>query len=237
MMALILAGGQGKRLRKISGDLPKPMVPIGDRPFLEYLILFLKQHGIKKIILSVGFKASAIRSCFGNGKEFGVHLLYSLEKEPLGTGGAIKKASGLIKEYPVIVLNGDSIFELDLLKFLSFHRDRGAQASIALTQNKQTGRFGTVSLDRKKRILSFTEKKPGKKKLINAGIYLLSKDVITKIPKGKVSLEKQVFPHLEREKFFGYPQEGFFADIGTPESYAQINQKPERLLRCAKLIT
>jgi NDP-sugar pyrophosphorylase family protein len=232
MQALILAGGAGTRLRSVLGEnLNKPMAPVAQKPFLEYLVMSLHKQGIDDIILCVGYKAALIESYFGCGDRWGVHLTYSRETELLGTGGALKLAEDLLHGDEFIMLNGDSFFGVDLSDLARFHREVGADATLALAYVSNAQRFGAVRLDDERRIIGFTEKDnevhPG---LINGGIYVLARDVLRLIPPGRFcSLEREVFPLLMARKLYGRPYQGFFIDIGVPADYERLQADPSPL--------
>jgi D-glycero-alpha-D-manno-heptose 1-phosphate guanylyltransferase len=232
MQALILAGGEGTRLRSVLGEnLNKPMAPIAQKPFLEYLVMRLHKQGIDDIILCVGYKAALIESYFGRGDQWGVQLKYSHETELLGTGGAVKLAEDLLHGNEFMVLNGDSYFDIDLSDLAHFHHKVGADATLALAQVSNAQRFGAVRLNDEHRIIGFTEKddevRPG---LINGGVYALARDVLRLIPTGQLcSLERDVFPLLTARKLYGRPYEGFFIDIGVPADYERLQADPSPL--------
>lgn len=236
MQALILAGGAGTRLRSVLGDnLNKPMAPIDGKPFLEYLIMRLKQQRIEDIILCVGYKADLIQSYFASGERWGVRLTYSHETDFLGTGGAIKLAQDLVRADEFVVFNGDSYFDVDLHALADFHhRAPGASATLALAQVDNAERYGAVRLDdTTQRIVGFTEKGAGTAHAgrINGGVYLLTRQVFELMPRGQVcSLERDVFPALVRMgALYGQPFPGFFIDIGVPADYARLQADPSPL--------
>ncbi|MGH2505219.1 MAG: nucleotidyltransferase family protein [Ktedonobacterales bacterium] len=234
MQALILAGGAGTRLRSVLGDnLNKPMAPIAGKPFLDYLIARLQRQGIDDIILCVGYKADLIQSYFGDGARWGVHLSYSRETDFLGTGGALKLAQDLIYDDLFYVLNGDSFFDVDLDALARFHRNAGAQATLALARVENAARYGAVRLDEETgRIVEFAEKdETPRAGLINGGVYLLTRAALDQTPAGQVcSLEREVFPALlAAGALYGQPFPGFFIDIGVPADYARLQADPSPL--------
>lgn len=221
MQVVILAGGMGTRLRSVVSDRPKPMALINDKPFLEYLIRYLKNNGFKDIILSVGYKANMIQDYFQDGKWLGVNIKYSLEEEPLGTGGAIKLAQKMIHTDNFMVVNGDTFLKIPFNKFIKQHDNLSAIVSMALYYHNDTGRYGTVLMNEYNKIVSFVEKGdntgPG---LINGGVYLLNKDKISVyFNEDSFSLEKDIFPLLIEQAFVGMPFDSYFIDIGIPEDY------------------
>ena len=227
----ILAGGFGTRLRRVLSDRPKPMALVADRPFLEYLILQLRQYGLTDIVLCIGYQGEQVQHYFSDGRRLGVHITYSHESEPLDTGGAIKLAESRIQEQNVLVMNGDSFFDVDLHRLIDYHTARGALATIALAEVKDIARYGAVAIDNAGGIKCFAEKESGSQlKQINGGIYLLRKDVFDAIPEGRVSLEKKVFPTLIGKGFYGMPNPGFFIDIGVPNDYQWLQEHAQILL-------
>ncbi len=144
--AVVLAGGLGTRLRSIAGDRPKPMVPVGDRPFLDYLIEYLRAQGVSDVILSVSYRAEVVERHFGSGAAHGVRIRYSKEPKPAGTAGALRYAAAIVQEATWLVMNGDSFVFVDLEAMLEFHKDVGAQATLALAQVPDSSRFGRVHL-------------------------------------------------------------------------------------------
>lgn len=172
MKALVLAGGLGTRLRELINDRPKPMAPIAGRPFLEYLIIQLKRYELNDIVLCIGYLGEYIKGYFGHGSRWGVHISYSQENEPLGTGGAIKLAEELVQEKNFLVMNGDSFLDIDLNSLIDYHLKKKALATIALVEVEAPSRYGAVEINEKGEIESFTEKgHSSRSKLINGGIY------------------------------------------------------------------
>lgn len=230
--ALILAGGAGTRLRPLLPELNKPMAPISGRPFLEYLFLQLKKHGVEDITLCVGYKADLIESHFGTGERWGLRLSYSHETDFLGTGGALKRAEALIHADTFFVMNGDSLLDVDLRALWRYHRDRHALATLALATVADTQRYGAVSLDQSGRVVRFIEKGGAHAAgLINGGVYVFARQVLDGIPGGQpVSLERDVLPALIEQGLYGLPSTGYFVDIGVPADYLALESNPSRLL-------
>jgi len=245
MKAIILAGGFGTRLKEITGeDIPKPMVLMAGKPFLEHLINFLKENGITEIILAVHHMADKIKSYFGTGSRWGINLTYSEENIPLGTAGAIKNAEKYIND-TFLVLNGDSYPQINIKEFLEFHRTKKSRFTIALIESKNHQHFGSVILKEGK-INEFLEKEQvleDTNHLVNTGIYLFEPIIFDYIQTNKsISLEKEIFPKLAKQGFlWGYEYKGYFMDIGRPETYYQFKQdilkslfiKPEEKIRKA----
>ena len=231
MTTLLLAGGLGTRLRKIVSNRPKSMAFVANRPFLEYLILQLKRHNLTDIVLCIGYLGEQIQEYFGDGSKWGVHISYSYERKPLGTGGAIKLAEWLIKEDNFLVMNGDSFLDVDLNRLIDYHVKREALATMALVEVEDPGRYGAVEMDENGEIKSFVEKEGStKSRLINGGIYVLNREFFGYIPEGTVSLEKEVFPKLIGKGFYGMLTKGYFIDIGVPEDYKRLQENPQALL-------
>ena len=231
----ILAGGLGTRLRSVVGQTPKVIAEVGGRPALAWLFDQLDAHGFRHVVVCAGHRADAVTARLGD-QHGGLQLRYSIESEPLGTGGALRHAFLHFYSDPVLVLNGDSFCDVDLGQFLRVHQARRAPASLVLAEVPDTRRFGRVSVRPDGRVEQFLEKSdtagPG---WINAGIYLLSRHQIANIPTGRpVSLERELLPQWLPHGLFGFPSHGRFLDIGTPESFAQAGDFfAERLARAA----
>jgi mannose-1-phosphate guanylyltransferase len=229
MNALVLAGGFGTRLRPLSCTRPKMLFPLANQALLDWTLKNLSDNGVETMILAVNYMAEAIVRYYGPTK-FDVGIIYSREERPLGTGGPIKKASELlIDDDPFLVLNGDIISDINYKRLISYHKEMGGLATIALIRVPDPTRYGAVELNEKNKVLRFVEKPErgtAPSNLINAGIYVLEKEVLDYIPEGrKVSTEKEVFPLLAKErKLFGYEFKGLWVDIGVPESYLEANR-------------
>jgi len=221
--AIIIAGGKGTRLKPITHEIPKPMVPLHDKPIMEHTIDLLKKYGVRDIIISVGFKGEKIKEYFGNGRKFGVNITYVEEEIPLGTGGPLRLAKEFLTE-TFVMCNADELKNIDLFDMYMFHKECGGKATIALTTIEDPSTFGVAKLDGNK-IVEFIEKpKRGTEpsKLINSGLYILEPEVIEYVPEGKSMIETDVFPKIAKEgKLFGYPFSGQWFDTGTLERYEQ----------------
>lgn len=229
MKAIILAGGQGQRLRSVVNEVPKPMAKVAGRPFLEYLIRQLVNARIREIIISIGYKGYAIKRYFGNGSDWGAKIRYSPEASPLGTAGALKRAARLIKENRFFVMNGDSFFDLSFGKMISFHKRKKANATICLNKVQDTKRYGKVEINNTGEIISFKEKVSQGSGLINTGIYLIERAVLQNIPKGRVSLENDILPQYVHHGLYGIVERGFFIDIGLPKDYLALCKNTKSL--------
>jgi NDP-sugar pyrophosphorylase family protein len=244
MEAVVLAGGQGTRLRKAVAGLPKSLAPIGKHPFLNYLLGWLRAQGVTDIILAVGHRRRDIVRHYNRHQPQGMRLRYSIETTPLGTAGALRNLRSMLEGEEFLVLNGDSIFDVDLRQMLSFHRRHRAKTTLALASPPEAGRYGSVLLDPRGRIKAFVEKRaavlPGRggqssaSKWISGGLYIMSRAVFRHIPGQRdVSLEKEVFPRLIGGPFYGFPSKGYFIDIGVPEDYRRaIAELEERFTSC-----
>lgn len=228
MMALILIGGEGTRLRPFTCDYPKPLLPVVNRPFLEYQLENLKRQGVRDVALCTAYKPSLFHRLLGNGKRLGMRLSYAHETRPLGTGGAVKNAHKLLKG-TVLILNGDVLHNLDVRAFLAFHRKSRAELSISLTRVKDPTLYGSVVTDASGRIQRFLEKPSWDEittNTINAGAYLFEPSVFERIPPGiPYSLERALFPHMLEEgaRLFAFVSRGYWMDIGTVEKYLQVH--------------
>ena len=227
MKALLLAGGKGTRLKPLTNNLPKPMVPILGIPLLKRTIMYLKQFGIDEIILSICYQPTEIFSYFGNGDELGIKISYAIEDIPLGTGGAIKNAEPYIDD-TFIVLNSDIVSNLNLSDLLKFHKSKHSIATISLTSVSNPTQYGVVEL-KDGYILSFKEKpNPNEvtSNMINAGLYIFEPEILKHIPNNiVVSIEKDIYPVLINKgfKLSGYHEPFYWMDIGTPEKYMQVH--------------
>jgi D-glycero-alpha-D-manno-heptose 1-phosphate guanylyltransferase len=221
--ALLLAGGFGTRLRGVLPDLPKPLAPVRGRPFLAYLLDRLADAGWKRAIIGVHYKAEKIIEALGH--EHGpLKLEYSVETEPLGTGGAVRLALEKTDASRLLVMNADSFCAAPLNEFAAFHRTHGQSGSIVSVQVPDTSRYGRLELSLDDHVLAFTEKNAitgaGS---INAGIYILDRSLIESIPTGRpVSLETKMFPAWLSQGLMAWKTSAPFIDIGTPESYARV---------------
>lgn len=220
MEAIILAGGLGTRLKDVSNDMPKSMAVIQGRPFLEYQMDVLIEQGIKSFILSIGYKSEQIQNHFKNSYK-NCSITYAIEKELLGTGGAIKNALRFTKDENVVVANGDSIVVSDLQKQVQFHIQKKANVTLALKRMKNFERYGTVMLDDDSRIHNFIEKHPISEGIINAGLYIFNvKSFVEYDWPEKFSIEKDYFEScVKTSNMYGFVMNGYFLDIGIPSDF------------------
>lgn len=226
----ILAGGFGTRLQSVVSDRSKVIADIGGRPFIAFLLDQLADAGVKEVVLCTGYKANTIEEQFGKVYR-DISLVYSKEPKPLGTGGALRFAFPFLNSDPVMVMNGDSFIQEDLRAYHDWFLEKKRDASLLLVEVEDVKRFGNVVLTKKKMIKSFVEKGDSEGKgLINAGIYIMKKDIIERIPKDKNhSLERDIFPGLIGMRLYGHISKGRFIDIGTPESYQKSQTFFKRL--------
>ena len=227
MKAVILVGGESTRLRPLTFDLPKAMVPIVNRPFLERMLEWLAAYGVTEIILTTCYQPRAIEEYFGDGSRFGVEIAYVLESEPLGTGGAIKNCQRLLDE-TFVVLNGDILADLDLARVVEDHRAQKAQASIVTTWVEDPSRFGVIASDAQGWIQRFVEKPQlgqAPSHDINAGVYVFEPGMLQEMPQGNFSVERDFFPkQLERgARIHQHRADGYWIDIGTLEHYLKAH--------------
>jgi mannose-1-phosphate guanylyltransferase len=229
MKAVILVGGLGTRLRPLSINTPKAMMPVVNTPFLEYVIRRLSRHKIGHIVLAISHLAQPIEDYLGDGSRFGVSLSYSLEEEALGTAGAVKNTQKYLDE-AFLVLNGDVFTDLDITSMVTIHRQRQAKITIALTPVADPTSYGLIETDNQGRVTRFLEKPDWEQvttNMINAGTYIMEAEVLDSIPRQtQFSFEHQVFPPLlsRGEPVYAYPSDCYWMDIGTPEKYHQLNR-------------
>jgi D-glycero-alpha-D-manno-heptose 1-phosphate guanylyltransferase len=206
----------------VVADVPKPMAQVNNKPFLDYLLTYLKHYGVEKVVLSVGYLSEKVISHYGENFS-GMKISYSAEKEPLGTGGGIRLGMEQCETKTILVLNGDSFFDINLKTFYRKHEEYLSECSLSLRNISNASRYGTIKLGELDMIRSFQEKtgndKPG---LINAGVYLLEREVFMEETKGKTafSIEKDFFEKkVNKLKLYGFTYEGYFIDIGIPEDF------------------
>ena len=225
--AVILVGGEGTRLRPVTSRVPKPVAPVVERPFVAYILDNLVRHGVARAVFSSGYLAAAIEAEIGDGAAYGIAVEYVVEDEPLGTAGAIANCADKLGGVPFFVFNGDVLSDVDLSALAALHRERGGMGTIFLTPVADPRRYGLVELHADGSVASFLEK-PGDWEgtaLINAGVYVLEPEVLELVPRGRLfSIERGVFPKLARAgSLYGYVDDGYWRDIGTPESYLQAH--------------
>jgi D-glycero-alpha-D-manno-heptose 1-phosphate guanylyltransferase len=217
--AIVLVGGLGTRLAGFSGGLPKPMVPVAGRPFVEFVLDALVEAGCTRIVLAMSYLREAIIEHFA-GAYRGVPLEYSIEESPMGTGGAIRDALRLTREEAALVLNGDTLFRVDIAELVARHSRFSADITIALRRVADTARYGAVELDEEGCIRAFHEKGRSGSGLVNGGVYVVNAEVVRDrvTTEGSSSFERDVLGRGVRElHLLGVPSDGYFIDIGVPE--------------------
>ena len=230
MKAVIIAGGMGTRLRPLTNNIPKPIVPVMLKPFLEHQIELLVSHDIKEIILNLHYLSHEIKKAIGDGSRWGAKIYYSIEETPLGTAGAVKNAEQFFDDEPMVVFNGDVLTDLNLSQVINFHHEKKAKVTLTLTEVDDPTAFGLVLRDKNDRVTAFLEKPSWDMitcKTINAGTYVVDPKIFAKVPKDQpYSFERQLYPGLlaAKEPIYGYlPEKAYWLDIGNPEKYKEAH--------------
>jgi mannose-1-phosphate guanylyltransferase len=222
VQAVILVGGEGTRLRPLTSNTPKPIVTLVDRPFISFMLEWLRGHGVEDVIISCGFLADSVRSVLGDGSSLGIRLRYVEEPEPRGTAGAVKLAEPMLDER-FLMLNGDVLTDIDLSAQIAQHRATGARATLSLVPVADPTAYGVVMLDGERRVVDFVEKPAPEEvetNLISAGAYVLEREILSLVPPDRnVSIEREVWPLLVGDGLYGFPSEAYWLDIGTPARY------------------
>ncbi|HEY1835155.1 MAG TPA: NDP-sugar synthase [Solirubrobacteraceae bacterium] len=217
-------GGQGTRLRPLTSNVPKPVVQLVDRPFISFMLEWLRAHDIDDVIMSCGFLADGVRSVLGDGSGHGIRLRFVEEPEPRGTAGAVKLAESMLDER-FLMLNGDVLTDIDLTAQIAQHEATGARATLALVAVADPSAYGLVVLDEEGGVQEFIEKPSAEKlpsNLISAGAYVLEREILDMVPPdANVSIEREVWPRLVGDGLYGFASESYWLDIGTPERYLQ----------------
>jgi len=224
MQALILVGGEGTRLRPLTSTIPKPVLPLVDRPIIAYMLEWLRGHGVTDIVMSCGFLATSVRNVLGDGSRLGIRLRFVEEPDPRGTAGALKYAEPMLEER-FLMLNGDVLTDLDLSGQLAQHEATDARATLALVPVDDPSAYGLVHLNEDRSVRDFVEKPSPDAidtNLISAGAYVLQRDVLELVPADRnVSIEREVWPLLIGRGLYGFPSESYWMDIGSPDRYLQ----------------
>lgn len=224
MEAIVLAGGFGTRLRHIVSDVPKPMAQVCGRPFLQYILEDLAKKGVCRVILAVGYKQEVIKDFFGDSYA-GMEVAYSVEEAPLLTGGAVKQAMASCTREQVLIVNGDTYFDVDIEAMARQHRNTGAELTIATKRMRHFDRYGTVKTDETGRILEFKEKAACEQGDINGGVYMVQRNAILALPQAVFSFETE---YMEKQvgtgRIYAFTSEGYFIDIGVPEDYVKAQE-------------
>jgi mannose-1-phosphate guanylyltransferase len=224
VQALVLAGGEGTRLRPLTLSLAKPVMPLAGRPFLTFMLDWLRRHGVDDVLLSCGYRSHDVERVLGH-EHRGMRLRYVVEDAPLGTAGPLRLAAdeGVLEDR-VLVLNGDCLTDIDLSAEIAQHDATGARATLALVAVDDTSSYGVVPTLEGGEVEAFLEKRPGPAPTnrINAGAYVLERDVLDLVPAGRaVSIEREVFPELVGNGLYGFDSDAYWIDIGTPERYLE----------------
>jgi mannose-1-phosphate guanylyltransferase len=225
MQAVILVGGEGTRLRPLTSTVPKPVVPLVDRPFMAYMLEWLRSHGVTDVVLLMGYLSTAVRNVLGDGSAWGLDIKYVEEPDPRGTAGALKFAESLLDER-FLMLNGDVLTDLDLTGQLAQHERTGARATLALVPVEDPSAYGLVRTADDGAVRGFLEKPSADQidtDLISAGAYVLERSLVDLIePDRNVSIEREIWPQLVGDGLYGFAdRDAYWLDIGTPERYLQ----------------
>ncbi|TDC25615.1 mannose-1-phosphate guanyltransferase [Streptomyces sp. 8K308] len=227
MKAVVMAGGEGTRLRPMTASMPKPLLPVANRPIMEHVLRLLKRHGLTETVVTVQFLASLVKNYFGDGEELGMDLTYAHEEKPLGTAGSVKNAEEALRSDSFLVISGDALTDFDLTDLIRFHRERGALVTVCLTRVPNPLEFGITIVDEDGRVDRFLEKPTWGQVFsdtVNTGIYVMEPEVFDYVePDIPVDWSGDVFPRLMKEgkPIFGYVAEGYWEDVGTHESYVK----------------
>ena len=234
MKAVIIAGGLGTRLRPLTYNTPKPIVPVANLPFVVHQIELLRQHGVDEIILNLHYLSDNIKKILDDGKEWGVKIRYSIEATPLGTAGAVKNAEEYFGDEPIVVFNGDVLTDINISQIVDYHKKKKASITLTLTRVEDPTSYGLIKTSPEGKVERFIEK-PSWEQLanigaidtINAGIYIIDPAIFRHVPKGvEYSFERQLFPDLLESgvPIFGYTTDRYWIDIGQPDQYRQAHE-------------
>ncbi|MBS0165643.1 MAG: NDP-sugar synthase [Nitrospira sp.] len=230
MKAMILAAGLGTRLRPLTNTIPKPLLPVAGTPLIVWNLLLLKRHGFHQVVINLHYLGPMIEQALGDGSKFGMRIIYSHEPIILGTGGGIKKAEPYFSGEPALILNADTLVELDLEALWDFHRSRGAAATLVLREDPDAARWGLVEVGDHDQIVRITgrgreETTPITERMF-AGIHILHPRLLQQVPKGVTSsiIDPYVAAIQRGEPVLGYDLHGYWSDIGTAERYTQAEQ-------------
>ena len=233
-----MAGGEGTRLRPMTANQPKPLLPVTNRPIMEHVLRLLKKHGFEETVVTVQFLAALVRNYFGDGEDVGMFLQYATEEMPLGTAGSVKNAEDALKDSPFLVISGDALTDMDLTEMCRFHKENGALVTVGLTRVPDPLEFGIVIADEDGRIQRFLEKPTWGQVFsdtVNTGVYIMEPEVLAEVSaKESVDWSHDVFPKLlaRGAPIFGYISDKYWEDVGTLESYLKaqadvLNRKVE----------
>lgn len=227
---MILAAGLGTRLRPLTNTIPKPLLPVAGTPLIVWNLLLLKRHGFYDVVINLHHLGPMIEQALGNGSRYGLRIIYSREPVILGTGGGLKQAESNFSGEPVLVLNGDTLFDLDLEDLCAFHLERKAAATLVLRSDADAARWGLIEVGSDDRIVRITgrgksESGPTQPRMF-AGVHILHPRLLRDVAKGKESsiIDAYVSAIKRDEPVLGYDLKGYWSDVGTPERYAQAEQ-------------
>src|ERR1700761_253075 len=224
-----MAGGEGTRLRPMTANQPKPLLPVANRPIMEHVLRLLRRHGFTATVVTVQFLAALVRNYFGDGEDFGMELQYATEEMPLGTAGSVKNAEDALRDEPFLVISGDALTDIDLTAMVRFHKEQGALVTVGLTRVPDPLEFGIVIADEDGRIQRFLEKPTWGQVFsdtVNTGIYVMEPEVFDFIPAAEqVDWSEDVFPALlaKDKLLYGYVADGYWEDVGTHEKYLKAH--------------
>jgi len=222
-----MAGGEGTRLRPMTANQPKPMLPVVNRPIMEHVLRLLRRHGLTETVVTVQFLASIVRNYFGDGEDFGMSLQYATEETPLGTAGSVKNAEDALRDEPFLVISGDALTDIDLSDLIKFHNDNNALVTVALARVPDPLEFGIVIVDDDGKIQRFLEKPTWGQVFsdtVNTGIYVMEPEVLAHVPAGQVvDWSADVFPKLLENgaPLYGWIADGYWEDVGSLDSYGK----------------
>lgn len=224
--AIVLAGGLGTRLRSEVADRPKVLAEVNGKPFLHYVLKYLNSQGLQDVVLSVGYMGEMVEEVFGDSFEE-LNLMYCYEEEPMGTGGGIQLALEWCDGECVTVVNGDTIFPVNIQEMFEHHESRASSFTVALKRLQNFDRYGTVVTDEDTRIIAFEEKKALEEGLINGGVYMIDREMFMALGMTPpYSLEQDYFePKVSEERIFGFESDAYFLDIGIPEDYKRAQDE------------
>jgi mannose-1-phosphate guanylyltransferase/phosphomannomutase len=229
MRGVVMAGGEGSRLRPLTANLPKPLLPVANRPVMEHVLRLLRRHGVEDTVVTLQFLASLVRNYFGDGDELGMSLQYATEQRPLGTAGSVKNAEAALRDDTFLVISGDALTDADLSAMVAFHRSRGALVTVGLKAVPDPLEYGIVICDPDGRVNRFLEKPTWGQVFsdtVNTGIYVMEPEVLDEVPDDtEVDWSADVFPRLlaAGAPLYGYQFDGYWEDVGTLESYRQAH--------------
>ncbi|HRF60302.1 MAG TPA: sugar phosphate nucleotidyltransferase [Fimbriimonadaceae bacterium] len=230
MKAVVMAGGEGSRLRPITANRPKPLVPVGNQPIMEHILLLLRRHGIRDVVSTLHYLADEIQNTFDDGSELDVSMSYSIEDTPLGTAGSVKKAEALLKEDTFLIISGDALTDCDLAKAVAFHKEKKSLATLILYRVPSPLEFGVVITDDEGRVVRFLEKPSWSEVFsdtVNTGMYILEPEIFDWMEPGRpYDWSQDIFPALLREgkALYGYVMEEYWCDVGTLNQYREAQE-------------